>query len=62
MGIANYTKHNVSVTHNELTYIYFIISKLVSGMANWHNKTCSVSLDNKGKTEHDGLEDLVSMR
>ena len=55
-------KHNVSVTHNELTYIYLIFGKLVSGMTNWHNKTCSVSSDNKGKTEDDGLEDLVSTR
>ena len=55
-------KHNVTVTYNELTHIYFIFHILVSGMTNWHNKTCSVSSDDKGKTEDDGLEDLVSTR
>ena len=55
-------KHNVSVTHNELTYIYFIFRILVSGMTNWHNKTFSVSSDNKCKTEDDELEDLISTR
>ena len=43
-------------------YIYFIFRILVSGMTNWHNKTSSVSSDNKGKTEEDGLGDLVSTR
>ena len=55
-------KHNVSVTHNELTHIYFIFRILVSGRTNWHNKTCSVSWDDEGKTEDGGLEDLVSTR
>ena len=55
-------KHNVSATYNELTYIYFIFRILVSGMTNWHNKTSSVSSDNKGKTEDDEIEDLVSTR
>ena len=55
-------KHNVSVNHNELTYIYFIFRILVSGRTNWHNKFCSVSSDDKGKTEDDGLGDLVSTR
>ena len=55
-------KHNVTVTYNELKHIYFIFHISVSGMTNWHNKTFSVSSDNKGKTEDDELEDLVRTR